>query len=221
MSDIETVVITARNGQLSAAQQHDAFGKLVHQFQDTAFGWAFAVLDDAHLAQDAVQEAFVTAYQNLGQLRQPVAFSGWFKRIVVSQCHRLVRGKQLPMNAIETTVDLPTTDPAPETAVEEEEFVQKIMDAIQALPPKEQIVTEMYYLNGYSQQEIATSLELPLTTVKKRLQYARRNLKGILNSMVYAFNIPAQPKLAPIPIPVQNNQPRMYGTLGIQTVDRL
>ena len=202
MSEIVTFVLDARNGQLTANQRHHAFGELVHHFQDTAFGWAFAVLDDAHLAQDAVQEAFVAAYQNLEQLRQPVAFSGWFKRIVVSQCHRLVRGKQVQLNSIDTAPDLPTTEPEPETAVEDVELIAKIMDAIQALPEKEQIVTEMYYLNGYSQQEIAASLELPLTTVKKRLQYARRNLKGILNSMVDAFYLPAKPEPIPVPVPI-------------------
>jgi hypothetical protein len=60
----------------------------------------------------------------------------------------------------------------------------------------------MYYINGYSQQEIAASLELPLTTVKKRLQYARRNLKGILNSMVDAINLPAKPEPVPVPVPI-------------------
>ena len=202
MSEIATLVLDARNGQLNANQRHNAFGELVLQFQDVAFGWAFAVLDDAHLAQDAVQEAFVAAYQNLEQLRQPVAFSGWFKRIVVSQCHRLIRGKQVQINSIDTAPDLPTPEPEPETAVEDDELIAKIMDAIQALPEKEQIITEMYYLNGYSQQEIATSLELPLSTVKKRLQYARRNLKGILNSMVDAFYLPAKPEPVPVPVPI-------------------
>ncbi len=208
MRDIETVVTEAKNGQLTAIQRHNAFGEIVNQFQDTAIGWAYAVLEDAHLAQDAVQEAFVTAYQNLGQLRQPVAFSGWFKRIVVSQCHRLIRSKQILTNSVEVTPDLPTTEPAPETAVEDVELTQKVMEAIQALPEKEQIVTEMYYINGYSQKEIATSLELPLTTVKKRLQYARRNLKHILNSMADALYVPAAtPEPVPVPIPVQNRRP--------------
>jgi RNA polymerase sigma factor (sigma-70 family) len=205
MSEIATLVLEARNGQLTANQRQHAFGELVLNFRDTAFGWAYAVLDDAHLAQDAVQEAFVAAYQNLEQLRQPVAFSGWFKRIVVSQCHRLIRGKHVQLNSIDTAPDLPTTEPEPQTVIEDVELIAKIMDAIQALPKKEQIVTEMYYINGYSQQEIAASLELPLTTVKKRLQYARQNLKGILNSMVDAFYLPPNPEPIPIPIPVQSH----------------
>jgi RNA polymerase sigma factor (sigma-70 family) len=202
MSEIAELVLEARNRQLTAAERHNAFSELVFQFQDTAFGWAYTVLKDAHLAQDAVQEAFVAAYQNLEQLRQPVAFSGWFKRIVVSQCHRLIRGKQVQLNSIDTAPDLPAPEPAPETAVEDDELTAKIMAAIQTLPEKEQIVTEMYYINGYSQQEIAASLELPLTTVKKRLQYARRNLKGILNSMVDAINLPAKPEPVPVPVPI-------------------
>src|ERR1043165_3327702 len=52
---------------------------------------SFAVLGDAYLAQDTAQEAFVIAWQKLEQLREPAAFPGWFKRIVLSQCNRLTR----------------------------------------------------------------------------------------------------------------------------------
>ena len=78
------------------------------------------------------------------------------------------------------------------------------MTAVQALPEKEQVVTQMFYLNGYSQKEIARLLELPLTTVKKRLQYARRNLRGILASMMDAFVPEPEPTPAPVPIPVRS-----------------
>ena len=200
MNDLENLILSAGNGELSASQRHQAFGELVYRFQDAANGWAFAVLGDVHMAQDAVQEAFVTAYQNLGQLRQPVAFSGWFKRIVVTQCHRLVRGKRVITHSIETTGDLPSPEQQPADLVESDELSEKVLAAIQALPEPEQIVTEMYYLEGYSQKEIAKSLELPLTTVKKRLQYARGHLKGILYTMVDALAPLPQPE--PVPVPV-------------------
>ena len=77
------------------------------------------------------------------------------------------------------------------------------MTAVQALPENEQIVTKLFYLNGYSQKEIARLLELPLTTVKKRLQYARRNLRGILVSMMDAFVPEPDPTPLPAPIPVR------------------
>lgn len=206
MNDLETLILNASNGELSANQRHHAFGELVYRFQDAAYGWAFAVLGDVHMAQDAVQEAFVSAYQNLGQLRQPIAFSSWFKRIVVSQCHRFIRGKKLTLHSIETTGDLPSEENQPSDVVEAGELGEKVLAAIQALPEPEQIVTEMYYLEGYSQKEIATSLELPLTTVKKRLQYARSHLKGILFTMVDVLAPTPQPEPVPVPVSGRGRQ---------------
>ncbi len=200
MNDLENLILSAGNGELNASQRHQAFGELVYRFQDTAFGWAFAVLGDVHMAQDAVQEAFVAAYQNLGQLRQPAAFSGWFKRIVVTQCHRLARGKRVVTHSIETTGDLPSPEQQPADLMESDELSEKVLAAIQALPEPEQIVTELYYLEGYSQKEIASSLKLPLTTVKKRLQYARSHLKGLLYTMADALTPPPQPEPRPAPV---------------------
>ena len=68
-----------------------AFGLIVQRFQDMAYGCAYTVLGDFHQAQDAAQEAFLAAFAQLPKLRQPKAFPGWFRQIVLSQCHRLTR----------------------------------------------------------------------------------------------------------------------------------
>ena len=64
-----------------------------------AFACAFAVLGDVYLAQDTAQEAFIVAWQKLEQLREPAAFPGWFKRIVLTQYNRLTRCKALWKNS--------------------------------------------------------------------------------------------------------------------------
>jgi RNA polymerase sigma factor (sigma-70 family) len=203
MITLDTLVKDARNRELSATQRHDAFGEIVNHFQDIAFKWAYTVVEEPHMAQDAVQEAFVIAYQNLNQLRQPKAFAGWFKRIVLSQCHRLVRGKRLPTKPIDRVPDIPAPDPEPAVLFEDNELCDRVMAAIQALPEQEQIVTKMFYFKGYSQKEIARRLQIPLTTVKKRLQYARQNLKGIMLGMADAFITSPQPEPILIPVPVR------------------
>ncbi len=211
MEKMDILVINARNYNLSVNQRHLAFGELVNRFYDAAYHWAFTILGDAHQAQDAAQEAFVSAFQSLEQLREPLAFPAWLRQIVVSQAHRLVRGKQLATRPIETAPDIPDLEPGPVALLEDAELKDKVMAAIQALPENEQIVTKMFYLKGYSQKEIAGLLELPLTTVKKRLQYARRNLKSIMVSMVDAMTptaVPAEPVLAPIPVQSRRRQPR-------------
>lgn len=199
MSTLAVLVIEARTHQ-DPERRREAFGELVQRFQDAAYSWAFRLLGDGHLAQDATQEAFVTAYQQLSQLREPDAFGGWLRKIVVSQAHRLRRGQRpAASDAMEKVVETAVDGPA--AAVERIELKDKVLAAIQALPEHEQVVTKMFYLNGYSQQEIARMLELPLTTVKKRLQYAREHLKQI---MVAMFAPPPAP--VPIPVPVRTRR---------------
>ncbi|MEO8394128.1 MAG: sigma-70 family RNA polymerase sigma factor, partial [Chloroflexota bacterium] len=65
---------------------------------------------------------------------------------------------------------------------------EQVNRAVRALPDHEREVTELFYITGYSQQEIAEQLALPLTTVKKRLQYAREHLRETMppmNSLAY------------------------------------
>ena len=204
MHEIAELVINARNGRAKKETRQEAFAQLVSEFYETAFGWAYSRLRDADVAQDAVQDAFVVAYQQLHQLNEPQAFAGWFKQIVLSQVYRLLRDTRPLAQAVDLNQEIVALEPGPVALLENVELKERVMTAVQALPEKEQVVTQMFYLNGYSQKEIARLLELPLTTVKKRLQYARRNLRGILASMMDAFVPEPEPTPAPVPIPVRS-----------------
>lgn len=204
MHELADLVKNARNGRAKKETRQRAFAKLVSEFDETAFRWAYTRLNDADLAQDAVQEAFVVAYQQLHQLKEPKAFAGWFKQIVLSQAYRLLRDVRPLTRPIDLSQELIAAEPGPVALVENGELKERVMTAVQALPEKEQVVTQLFYLNGYSQKEIARLLELPLTTVKKRLQYARRNLRGILVSMMDAFVPEPEPAPVPVPIPVRS-----------------
>lgn len=176
MSDYEQWVEQVQDAQAAA---DEAFAELVAQFEGQALRWAYAALGDFALAQDAAQEAFVVAYQKLDQLREPKAFPAWLRRIVVSQCHRLIRAKALPADPLNET-EIPTRTGDPALAAEEGELHERLHEAVRELPANDREVIELYYLTGYSQDEMAVMLDLPLTTVKKRLQYARERLRHAL-----------------------------------------
>lgn len=199
MHELEHWIEQARARRATVAERHEAFALIVKEFEQMALALASRILNDAVLAEDAAQEAFVMAYQNLHQLREPKAFPGWFKRLVISQSNRLVRRKQVAVHAIE----LAAASGNPALAAEQSDLRARVMRAIHALPQHEREVTKLFYINGYSQNEIAKLLELPVTTVKKRLQYARQRLRGI---MVTMFDTLA-PEPVPAPIPVQRRLP--------------
>jgi RNA polymerase sigma-70 factor (ECF subfamily) len=162
-------------------QREEAFGELIALFQSAAQGWAYNILGDAHQAQDVAQEAFLTAYQKIDQLRDPAAFPGWLKRIVLTYCNRVTRQKSPSLLPFEDE-DVPLqADPA--ASAEDRDMKEQVNRAVRALPDHEREVTELFYITGYSQQEIAEQLALPLTTVKKRLQYAREHLRETMPPM--------------------------------------
>ncbi len=174
METYESLVEIVR--EAGAPQRDEALGKLIRQFEETAYRWAFEILQDRHSAQDVVQEAFIAAYEHLDQLKDPAAFPAWLKRIVLTHCNRLTRHKRVVVDALDENADVSQPDPSDE--VEERESRERIEQALRRLPERERTVTELFYLADYSQHEIAERLAIPLTTVKKRLQYARKHLRG-------------------------------------------
>ena len=70
-----------------------AYEPIVKRFQDMAVAYGYATLGDWQLAEDAAQEAFIAAYCELSALRDPQAFPGWFRRIVIKQIDRIRRGR--------------------------------------------------------------------------------------------------------------------------------
>jgi RNA polymerase sigma factor (sigma-70 family) len=162
----------------------EAFGRLVERFRDMACAYAYSILGDFHLAEDAAQDAFVTAFGQLPQLRQAGAFPGWFRRIVWSACGQLTRRKGLPTVELDAATELQAQQSGPAQAVEQREMRDEVLRAIQELPRPQREVTTLFYVNGYSQRDIAEFLEVPVTTVKNRLNASRRRLKERMMKMV-------------------------------------
>lgn len=181
MEALHTLVTAAQAGDF------DAFGAIVQRFQGMAYTTALTMLDDAQLAEDAAQEAFIEAYLNLPKLRDPQAFPGWFRRIVLRQGDRLIRGKQptfVPLEA-ETNVDAPQDALNPAHVVERRETRDVVRGAIAALPEHERSAILLFYGSGYALNDISEFLEVPLSTVKKRLFDARKHLKTRLAHAVH------------------------------------
>lgn len=193
-TSIGALVVTATSNCVPAAERSRAFGQLVARFQDMAFGAAYAQLGDTHLAEDAAQEAFLTAWRSLDNLREPDAFPGWFQQIVRSQCHRLTRGKKLPTVALEKVGDAPAdgrTDPS--RLIERNERDALVHTSLAALPEHEREATTLYYLGDYDQNEIAAYLGVPVTTIKKRIFSARKRLRERMTPYMEPIMEPTEP----------------------------
>ena len=161
--------------------RNDAFGHLVRDFEGMVYSVAYSRLSDSQLAEDAAQEAFLTAYKRIAQLNDVSAFPVWLKRIALTQTDRLLRRQGPPTESVDQQDQLASAEPTPEAQLEAMESRQRVRLAVAALPESARDVTRDYYLRGESQREISERLNIPLSTVKKRLQYARAHLRNIFS----------------------------------------
>jgi F-type H+-transporting ATPase subunit beta len=169
MNDVSAQVEAARRGD------REAFCALVARFERMAVGCAYARLGDVELARDAAQEALLAAFLKLPQLREPAAFPGWLRRLVLTHCERQRRapGRGV-MGAGAEAVD---PRPGPAQALETAQRDARLRAAVESLPAAQRAVVALYYFAGEPLERIAEFLELPETTLKKRLYAARRRLE--------------------------------------------
>ena len=163
---------------LPPERRADAFGEVVRRYQDLVYGYAYSLLRDRDLAQDAAQETFLAAYRALPQLRDPEALPGWLRRVARTQLPAAESGAPGA-----TSRPGPTTPSAaggqPSTTRSRRprsaELRRALVAAIGVLTPREREATVLFYVSGLPQEEVARFLDVPVTTVKKRLQAARRS----------------------------------------------
>ena len=170
MSDLQGLIARAQLGDGSA------YESIVQQFQDTALSYAYSILGDYDLAEDARQEAFLSAYCDLLSLRSPSAFPAWFRKIVRTHSIRLQRSRHVLFTPIESVPEIPSREPGPTEIAEAREAREKVRGAIDRLPEREQEVTRLFYIEDRSLKEISRLLDIPQTTVVARLRVARARL---------------------------------------------
>jgi RNA polymerase sigma factor (sigma-70 family) len=160
---------------VSDSEAREAFGDLVKRYQNAAIAYAYAILRNHAGAEDAAQAAFLTAWLRRNDLREPKAFGSWLRTIVRTECSRITRRTHLVTVPIE---DAFGERPEPSAGdARDWELRQLLLQAIDGLPETDRTVIALRYLSDFSYEEICSFLEIPLSTVKKRLHEARRRLR--------------------------------------------
>lgn len=180
---ISALVQASRRGDTAA------FEALVQRHTNASLAYSRALLGDER-AEEAVQDAFLEAYQGLHRLREPAAFPGWLRRIVHKQCDRRMRRRsEMPTESGEAIAAS-----AVENELDASARWRSVRAEIEGLPEHERVVVSLFHLGGVPISEIATFLQVSPGSVKTRLSRARARLRASLES----------PMIAPTSAPMQD-----------------
>jgi RNA polymerase sigma-70 factor (ECF subfamily) len=158
----------------SDADRAGAFARLVDRDLASSYRLASLLLGSEHEAQDAVQDAVVTAWERFDDLRDRDRFAAWFGRILVNGCRdRLRRRGRVRFITLDGGLERPAPD-SPSSLPERE----ALRDAVSKLSPDHREVVVMRYLLDLPVEEIAERTGERLGTVKSRLHYGLAALRA-------------------------------------------
>src|SRR5687767_13706677 len=109
---MRTLIEAAGKGDVAA------FTELTRLHQNMVFGYAYSLLGDFHLAEDATQETFVTAYFNLSKLRDADSFGAWLRGVARHQCGRFMRRVGIDSIHLDDVVETATGASGPQEQLE-------------------------------------------------------------------------------------------------------
>lgn len=170
---------------LTLAGEQAAYEVLVTRYQKAAISSAAAVTRNHFMAEDAAQDAFVTAWMKLNTLQEPKKYGAWVCRIARNCALNMLRRYRsfLPLDVVENAEisDDGSENPA-ELYVRSEEQ-EELNQSIQALPEKVRQIIHLHYFEGLSVAEIADRMRLSEGTVKWQLHDGRKRMRKELCAM--------------------------------------
>ncbi|MDI9639662.1 sigma-70 family RNA polymerase sigma factor [Kamptonema cortianum] len=195
MSRIDDQVLIDR------AQKGDrsAFNSLVTQYEERAYKFAYRLTRDPELAADVVADAFVRVFTALKNFRGQSAFTTWLYRIVTN-CYldRKKRDKEARNVSLNQPVGGSSSEVVPQYHDESDgpsEIAERdarelaVQKALEQMPEYQQAMLVMYHVESLSYEDISAALDLPIGTVKSRLNRARVALREILEKDLELFQI--------------------------------
>lgn len=176
-----------------------AFDKLIERYEKRVFNFAFRMAGNYDDANDVAQEAFIRVFNSIGTFRGDANFSTWLYRIVTNvyldERKKAKSHLHTPLDDLieleENTVARQVVDPGPtpEELAERQERHELIQKAINTLPDYQRVMVLLYHTESKSYEEIAEIMNLPIGTVKSRLNRARLALKEKLEPLRELFGI--------------------------------
>ncbi len=191
-AEVKALIERCKRGDLAA------FNDLIRRYEKQVYNFAYRLTGNYDDANDVAQDAFLRVFNAIGSFRGDASFSTWLFRITTNVfLDERKRAKAHPHASLdeyleldESTVTRQIEDPAPlpDAVLEEAERAQILQQAIGDLPEYQRAMVTLYHGQQKSYEEIAEIMDLPIGTVKSRLNRARLALKEKLSGIRELFN---------------------------------
>lgn len=180
VADEGKLIESSRQGDLAA------FNALVELYQRQVFNLCLRMLGSEEPAEDATQEAFVSAYRRLDSFRGG-SFRAWLLRIAANASYdELRRRRSRPASSLEAAqeagipIDLPSPDAGPEEEVLRGELNLHLRRGLTTLPPEQRLAVILRDVHGLSYEELGQALGCSQGTVKSRIARGRERMRRYL-----------------------------------------
>ena len=169
--------------QLSKQGDLDSFNRLVESYQGAVYNLALRMLGNRQSAEDASQDAFVSAWRNIGKFRGG-SFKAWLLSITANTCRdQLRKRKRNPTISMEELAVEPAGPPSqesPEDYALRRELGEQIQRGLATLPSDQRLAVILSDIQELSYEEIAQVMGCSLGTVRSRLSRGRARLRDCL-----------------------------------------
>ena len=163
-----------------------AFRSLLDKYERPVFSICMRMVRNRDEATDLAQESFIKVFTMLERYNPTYAFSSWLFKITSNLCIDYLRKRRIETYPMDDPIDgekgeiqrqYESGEPDPDTVFDRKEKMSRLNEAIEALPDHYRVMLILRHQENLSYEEIASTLEIPLGTVKARIHRAREMLK--------------------------------------------
>ncbi len=153
---------------------------LYARYGQRLYAYALRLTGDPATAEDVTQETLVIAWRTAREFRGSGRLVAWLLGITHHQAMKSLRHAPRAAGTLAESIAAP--DPSPEEQAQTQEIRRRVRQGLQDLSVEHRAVLDLVFYQGLSLNEVAQVCGCPLGTVKSRLSYARKHLRGVLGS---------------------------------------
>jgi RNA polymerase sigma-70 factor (ECF subfamily) len=165
-------------------QDRKAQMELYRKYCDGMFIVANRYMKDVAVAEDALQEAFIKAFQKINQFKGDVTFGAWLKRIVINRCLDIIKSRKMELQSLDEGI-MHIAEDDTDWQIADEATMEEVYHAIEQLPDHYKVVVKLYLLEGYDHQEISEILDISESASRTNLHRGKLQLKKTLKHLEY------------------------------------